>query len=664
MADKIKLLSIKDLGKKKFLVPNYQRGYRWDRQQVRDLLEDISEFMDSTSNARDEFYCLQPLVVREKISEWAGFIRALPTDAKNALQKTREAIERYVEWEVIDGQQRLTTIHILLSFLDSGQAATTEFSIRYATREKSCDFLDNITNKTEEAEMDVDFWHMKVAYDAIKEWFGNEDTSVDRMRFRETLLNKVQFIWYESSEDPIKVFTRLNIGKIGLTNSELIKALFLNKSNFSGDDAAKIRLRQIEIATRWDQIEATLQDDEFWMFLHEKGYDKPTRIDFIFDLMCKSGTLDKFIDENFIGSEKTKKLLGNDGYRTFRYFNAFFKSLRAKEECDAVEKSLIEVCWEKVDEIFATFREWFEDLRLYHYVGFLVDQKTEVVDIYNRWLKSNTKTDFLNAYLIPAITEKVAVCRDLDKQYEIEDERGKVVPKTQCRRLLLLHNLQTVINQNTKRSADGRSEVFYKFPFHLYKTEGWDIEHIDSNSTNEMESDETRIEFLANVYSAVSKRLQDEITKFNLSNDNFDELKNKIESELGHTGNEKLLDDCDKNMIWNFAILDSHTNRSYGNAIFSAKRRIIIGKDKGKYISIPRLVKKNGKVEIKPSDEIEAPSSFIPPCTRQVFLKYYSALSSSPNHWTKDDARSYKLDIYETLRVFNVTMNCESGKGE
>lgn len=272
------------------------------------------------------------------------------------------------------------------------------------------------------------------------------------------------------------------------------------------------------------------------MFLHEKGYDKPTRIDFIFDLMCKSGTLDKFIDENFIGSEKTKKLLGNDGYRTFRYFNAFFKSLRAKEECDAVEKSLIEVCWEKVDEIFATFREWFEDLRLYHYVGFLVDQKTEVVDIYNRWLKSNTKTDFLNAYLIPAITEKVAVCRDLDKQYEIEDERGKVVPKTQCRRLLLLHNLQTVINQNTKRSADGRSEVFYKFPFHLYKTEGWDIEHIDSNSTNEMESDETRIEFLANVYSAVSKRLQDEITKFNLSNDNFDELKNKIESELGHTG--------------------------------------------------------------------------------------------------------------------------------
>ena len=86
------------------------------------------------------------------------------------------------------------------------------------------------------------------------------------------------------------MFTRLNIGKISLTNAELIKALFLNRSNFNMGDDGYIQLRQREIASEWDNIEYALQDDEFWLFLHnlkEKGYDRPTRIDFIFDLICK-----------------------------------------------------------------------------------------------------------------------------------------------------------------------------------------------------------------------------------------------------------------------------------------------------------------------------------------------------------------------------------------
>ena len=103
--------------------------------------------------------------------------------------------------------------------------------------------------------------------------------------------NNVRFIWYESvNEDPIKVFTRLNIGKISLTNAELIKALFLNRSNFGENDTEHLKLRQQEIASEWDNIEYTLQNDEFWLFLHEKGYDRPTRIDFIFDLICEQKT--------------------------------------------------------------------------------------------------------------------------------------------------------------------------------------------------------------------------------------------------------------------------------------------------------------------------------------------------------------------------------------
>lgn len=192
--------------------------------------------------------------------------------------------------------------------------------------------------------------------------------------------------------------------------------------------------------------------------------------------------------------------------------------------------------------------------------------------------------------------------------------------------------------------------------------EGWDIEHIDSNSTNDMEDVKAMIEFLANEYSAVSKECQERIIEFckNPSKGVFDVLQKEIEVELGKLGKaeeSQKLDELEKNRIWNFALLDSTTNRSYGNAIFSAKRRIIIAKDKGKHLPVPRLAKKNNQWEIVPGKETDAPSSFIPPCTRQVFLKYYSAVVSSPNFWLKPDAEAYRDDIFTTLKDFGVTLN-------
>ena len=85
----IKFMSICELCEKKFYIPKYQRGYRWDQQQVIDLLNDIHDF-SQRKPTDEELYCLQPLVVTQKEDNC---------------------------YEVIDGQQRLTTIKILLSYL-------------------------------------------------------------------------------------------------------------------------------------------------------------------------------------------------------------------------------------------------------------------------------------------------------------------------------------------------------------------------------------------------------------------------------------------------------------------------------------------------------------------------------------------------------------------
>ena len=67
----IGLKSIGELFGTRFFVPNYQRGYRWTQQQVIDLLNDIKEFNEE----RDGFYCLQPLVVKQREEDTLNKIR-------------------------------------------------------------------------------------------------------------------------------------------------------------------------------------------------------------------------------------------------------------------------------------------------------------------------------------------------------------------------------------------------------------------------------------------------------------------------------------------------------------------------------------------------------------------------------------------------------------
>ena len=81
---------------------------------------------------------------------------------------------------------------------------------------------------------------------------------VKKEDFKSNLLKNVKFIWYESvNEDPIKVFTRLNIGKIPLTSAELVKAMFLRSD---GKNRLN-REKQEEISLQWDNIEKELHNE-------------------------------------------------------------------------------------------------------------------------------------------------------------------------------------------------------------------------------------------------------------------------------------------------------------------------------------------------------------------------------------------------------------------
>lgn len=643
----LELKSIAELQDLAFFIPDYQRGYRWTRQQVEDLLNDILEFSQKENAG---IYCLQPLVVVRKSSDEQLLDKI---HQANDLSEVKRLLNG--QWEVVDGQQRLTTIRLILEVLQHPHF----YDIKYATREKSAEFLNKIARQdtTQENKDNIDYHHISQAVIVIREWMEKKNTE----KFLSVLLKQVKFIWYETQEEnPKEVFTRLNIGKISLTNAELVKALLLNKSNFDSADDNKIRLWQQEISMEWDVMEYALQSSEFWLFLNKPNSERPTRIDFIFDMICHSDLL-QCKDNN----EKEAA----DNYKTFRYF---YHYLTVQKQQGIPMAQATHTIWEKAQEIFQTLQEWFDDKELYHYIGFLICMGKSVDEIYSQWTRYTAKSDFNKTYLMPEIKKSL---RDTDIEntyYEVntdDKQNHNGGSKTNCRPILLLHNLQTVINQNNVLTGNKKYDngVFYKFPFHLYKSEGWDVEHIDSNTENKLNTIQAQREWLLNAYFGLQdkayqqlrERIQDFFRQYTGKayeqsdnpdkqeerNTQFGELKNAIED----INSSRRLSQDEKNRIWNFTLLDSSTNRSYGNAIFPAKRRAIIGKDQGKKVSTPQTDEEGQIMDSKPEN---ASSSFIPPCTKYVFLKYYNTVSFDPNTWTKDDAKAYEDNIKEVLKDF------------
>lgn len=102
----------------------------------------------------------------------------------------------------------------------------------------------------------------------------------------------------------------------------------------------------------------------------------------------------------------------------------------------------------------------------------------------------------------------------------------------------------------------------------------------------------------------------------------------------------------EKNQISNFALLDYTTNRIYKNAIFPTKRQHVRNKEIGK---LKRIVW--AKDDFKEITE-DAVSAFVPPCTKDVFMKTYSNIVGDSLRWSNSDANDYAKYLEELFQWF------------
>jgi uncharacterized protein with ParB-like and HNH nuclease domain len=150
-----------------FFIPDYQRGYRWGRHNVRQLLNDIR---DSKG-----VYYLQPVVV--------------------CPHNHRDEDSKEYNYDVIDGQQRLTTLLIIYKGLESIynmmesnplgfnilsiDLVKCAFTLSYQTRNDSEDFLNSIKDKSiDEAREFADFLYMYHAYQEVYSWFTENKSDI------------------------------------------------------------------------------------------------------------------------------------------------------------------------------------------------------------------------------------------------------------------------------------------------------------------------------------------------------------------------------------------------------------------------------------------------------------------------------------------------------
>lgn len=575
----LKLKSIFELLNEEFYIPSYQRGYRWTEKQVSALLTDIWDFRNSNPKT-DEFYCLQPVVVAKEKG-----IASTP-------------------WELIDGQQRLTTIYIILSYFNRRLMEEYKkpiFSLEYETRENSKDFLADIRKELKDD--NVDFYFIYEAYETIKNWFADKTNFINN--FESILLNNTKVIWYEvddESTNSIDIFTRINDGKIPLTNAELVKALFLQKNNFD----SKLDLKQLQIASEWDQIEKKLQNNSFWHFIYSSKNDMKyeNRIEYIFDLI----------------HEKKKDY---EDHYTFNKFQESFKESIISND----GKLNIDNLWLSVKKYFLTLEEWYNNRDLYHLIGFLIEYNTDINTL-KKSSDSLTKIEF-KKHLKKIIQRKLSHIQLEDLEYGNKD----------VKMVLLLFNIQTIIST---------SEADMRFPFDKYKSQNWDIEHINSQSDKTINPTSRKswaldlLEFYTGI-NGYTDEIINELTKKEIQRKKVETLESSTKSICeklinmldSDTVNETTFysvydeimnlhavkDFVENDNLSNLALLDDITNRGYGNAMFFIKRKKIIDNDRQ--------------------------GIFVPICTKNVFLKYYTKHSDNNLIWSQNDANDY----LETMKV-------------
>lgn len=654
---------IADLLDCKFNIPDYQRGYRWEEKHVRALLDDLLDFGKSLKrNGEGQFYCLQPLAVT----------------INHKLSNVNDIV-----YDVIDGQQRLTTIFLLLTYLEpirsilNAEEKPNIYSLTYECRDADFFREKKFANSDETTALqNIDFFYMTRAYKTIERYFqepahqncigiilkqlipdgyvslstAKSEAEVQQLKEDNDTLNDARFIWYEvesKSESKLKsidVFNSLNYGKTALTPAELVKALLLQCDLYETDKSVNAE-KAFRRSCEWDTIEKELQNEFFWAMLCPKDELMKNHISLVLYYVCSS------IQEEYIKDCKNKNIepekynykFEDDDF-TYLVCNEFLGK-DAKQYAQRVDEF-----WNRVQKTYTMFRNWFENREIFHLVGLLTllnepkKSKTmplkDRIKLFKEWIKEyeTQKKPLFRSFLINEIGKKVKIV-EKEKQDGIEriyklDEIHYGAHDERIIRILLLFNIDLIIREKNEKTL---------FPFHKFRYFNiTSLEHIHPQNLIFESLTGKQLKEWADVKLSSLQDLESkggDNSKFKLTDEKrqlFVDLKNCIDPNDKITKIEEAqmlakkidedfndlvdMEESQMHTLYNMALVDKETNSSLSNNLLDEKRNILINRN-------------------------NSGQTYAMPGTKFAFTKFFSQEVMVPKLWTLPDRKAYFNEI-------------------
>ena len=593
--------SVKSIFKMNYNIPEYQRGYKWGIEQVLKLLEDIDGF-NIDENNKDKFYCLQNITI----------------------------VKKNDYYDVIDGQQRLTTLFIILSYLqkyDKGEEIQLKNRLKYSIRKESEDFLYKYIFESDENYIEEknakyfynenfkplekfdsqDVFHFALAKYTIIEFLKGK-TDEEKIKFYEKLLENVIIIVNEvKSGKEENIFRNLNSNKVPLAEQDFIRAIFITRCK-EDNKTEKISEKRLRIGYDIDNMNIWWSKSSVYNYFNRFG-------------------------KNYKGDNSISLL-----------YNLFFQCFEFKKD-NKEYKSLFDYLDnnnEKVNDTLKdilrfhnTMVDWYKDYEIYHLLGFISTKQNNIVNIWNKLEENISRDASRDAFIkeLKNLIEKELVNNSNDNDKNTLESylssitninfnwynRGKETIK-----LLVLMDIIKILKNKEKN--------FVRLPSEYFSRYSEDIEHIFSKTPN----NETTIKEAKENIDNIIKLFEE--NKYTDNTDKLNKFKNKIIekedteklNDIGFIEEYKQLISSIPviNSIGNLVLLDLSINRSYKNSEYEIKRNQIVSL-------------------------YESSNKYIRNHTWTIFTKsFYSNESKNLNNWTIEDIKTTAKYIRDSIEHF------------
>lgn len=562
-------------GASKYLIPSYQRGYKWasdDTGAVTILLNDIKKAFE----LKKKEYYLQYITIKE----------------------TKDGQDTVLE--LIDGQQRLTTLSILIAVAANNLAENDYTKDNFATGKLDYAVRGNFFQEAIHSDLKqylAEDWEEPDDFSQDKHYIISAARKINKF-INETYKEKEEWrSFFNFVKDDVKiivnvvdrgeserVFSNLNSNKVSLTEAELIKGILLTKVS-RGEDKRK-RFREIteermKLGMLWDEMARWCNSPEVRSFYFDNKNDGMTEL-------MKFALYYKYPDNSYDEKKDPKD---------YPLFNCYLDLPSHQEAYQAIVDS------------YRILKDLYEDTEAYNLLGYVMSVKKAPFKSCVEMIKQ--KDSILTLYIQSILTKKELKVRLL-KQIK------GIIPKENVEDLWYgendddIHRVLLALNVfEPKDNQISRT----RFDFYSFKNFEWTLEHIFPQSPegkNHDLTDEEKEEIKTMVAEIDDADLKEKVL-VSLDKIRTDDEKESLKNALGKV----------VNTIGNMCLLTRGDNASNGCVFFKEKRKNI--------------------------NNLIANGSFVPKHTFEVFSKMLLLDPGPIEVWTKNNMKEHKTIIVNRI---------------